>query len=84
VGRARPHSVNHLASPRTVKLDQIAADLARSLGRRSNYRAVFDAETCPACSVQRGLTKRLRIEPHHSAQGVSRFVCDGCGHYVVI
>jgi hypothetical protein len=84
VTRPRPFTLNHTASPRTVKLEQIAAAEAKKLRRRSTYAPVLGAEYCPVCWTRSGATNRLRAEQHHNAAGVYSLVCDACGLYFVI
>lgn len=80
----KPSTPLKFSSPRSAKLEGIAAELARALGRRSTYRATHGMEPCPACWTHRGTTQRLRTEPHHSVKAVWCVVCDACGLYVVL
>jgi hypothetical protein len=74
VNRQPPFTSNHIATPRTFKLNQAALHL----DPRTTYRAVHGADRCPACAAS------LRAEPHHNAVGVLTLVCDGCGFRLVL
>ena len=78
MNRPAPFTLNHLASPATVKLEAVA----KGIDPRTTYRAVIGAEDCPVCFT-RGASSRLRRERHHNADAWV-LLCGGCGLSLVI